>query len=555
MSSLSFTATTTTRPPGYMADANTSPLLRYRAFLPTLSAPTLQSTAAKYLVIFKPLLTPDPFTKTQKAVERDVTETTRREDDVFRRDPAKRVASLVKALLPFRELVESGQLEPEKVKGVPLCMASYKWLFHSSWYRVKPSDTARKFDHEENNPIAVIRENKFFIVSPVDATSGREPSVAELELQFNRIIAAAGETPDVYPVENNPIAVIRENKFFIVSPVDATSGREPSVAELELQFNRIIAAAGETPDVYPVGALTINNRDLWSEARKDLVDATPDGRNEECLRMIESAMIVVALDDTKPITREDVSWGMWVGDGRNRFYDKHQLIVYDNGRSGFLGEHSCMDGTPTLRMNEFILATLANGKIDLGPSTVSNPSSLPEPQQLTFQLNDTVKNHITSAAARFDALVAQHDLNVLHYEGYGKYPMKHYRPFRDIFNTLHGPPMARASIVISSVFKKMLKEGEDLPEIYKDPAFAKSSRWELSTSQLSSKYFEGWGYGEVFEDGFGLSYAIGDDYVRWTITNLKEKQKGAELRHYLAEAAMEVRKMLEAAEKVEKGKL
>ena len=44
--------------------------------------------------------------------------------------------------------------------------------------------------------------------------------------------------------------------------------------------------------------------------------------------------------------------------------------------------------------------------------------------------------------------------------------------------------------------KKMLKEGEPLPEIYTDPAFGLSSHWELSTSQLSSRYLDGWGYGE-----------------------------------------------------------
>jgi carnitine O-acetyltransferase len=57
------------------------------------------------------------------------------------------------------------------------------------------------------------------------------------------------------------------------------------------------------------------------------------------------------------------------------------------------------------------------------------------------------------------------------------------------------------------------------------------------------------------KDGFGLSYAIGDAYVRWTIMNLKGKRKGEELRHYLAEAAMEVKRMLEAAERAEKAKL
>jgi len=98
--------------------------------------------------------------------------------------------------------------------------------------------------------------------------------------------------------------------------------------------------------------------------------------------------------------------------------------------------------------------------------------------------------------------------------------------------------------------KKLIKPGEEeVPELYKDEAFARSSHWELSTSQLSSRYFDGWGYGEVVPDGYGLSYAIGDDYVRWTITSLKRRT--GELKHYLAEAATEVRQMLEAAEKKE----
>ena len=61
------------------------------------------------------------------------------------------------------------------------------------------------------------------------------------------------------------------------------------------------------------------------------------------------------------------------------------MIVYDNGRSGFLGEHLCMDGTPTLCMNEFVLASIAHGKADLGPTRV-NASRLPAVEELIFEL-------------------------------------------------------------------------------------------------------------------------------------------------------------------------
>lgn len=87
------------------------------------------------------------------------------------------------------------------------------------------------------------------------------------------------------------------------------------------------------------------------------------------------------------------------------------MIVFDNGRSGFLGEHSCMDGTSTLRMNEFMLAALAHDKVDLGTVEV-DPTALPQPEELVFEVNDTVKELVKGAEKRFDELVGAHDLHV-----------------------------------------------------------------------------------------------------------------------------------------------
>ena len=43
--------------------------------------------------------------------------------------------------------------------------------------------------------------------------------------------------------------------------------------------------------------------------------------------------------------------------------------------------------------------------------------------------------------------------------------------------------------------KKLVKENEELPEFFKDPSFARTNNWEMSTSQLGSEYIDGWGYG------------------------------------------------------------
>jgi len=150
-------------------------------------------------------------------------------------------------------------------------MSSYKWLFHASRYPVKPSDTAEKFDPKTNNHIIVVRQNRFYVV----------------------------------PLAND-------------------AGVEFSAAEVESQLQNIIAHAGSTPHPTPIGALTSDNRDLWSDARDVLLAASPSGKNAQLLKKIEGAMIVLALDDTKPITREDISWQTWVGNGRNRWFDKHQ---------------------------------------------------------------------------------------------------------------------------------------------------------------------------------------------------------------------------------------
>ena len=397
------------------------------------------------------------------------------------------------------------------------------------------------------------------------------------------------------------------------------------------QFNKIKSLAGSEASEISIGSFTSDNRDLWTENRAKLLAASP--KNAALLEKIESAMIVVALDDASPVTRDQVSWETWTGNTRNRFFDKHQIIVFENGKSGFLGEHSCMDGTPTLRMNEFILGAIDKGKVDLTEASVP-ASALPPVEELKFEVNEEVKTALKDAEQRYSELLGDHHMKVFHYEGYGKNLMKQHKISPDAwaqmvkqlaFHKLEGRPgvcyesaqtrkfkLGRTEVIRSAsqqskewveameadqkidptklreLFRsavsrhtqyaawaadgvgvdrhlfglKMLipasSQPKSVPSIYTDPAFSKSNHWELSTSQLSSPYFDGWGYGEVVPDGFGLSYSIGDDYVRWTVTSSEKGGRGKEanerLVHYLAEAAGELRKVMEAAAKADAAK-
>ncbi|KAG6876954.1 hypothetical protein C0992_011240, partial [Termitomyces sp. T32_za158] len=262
----------------YTEDPAAPPMLRFQASLPPLPVPALESTVSKYLETLTPLLTPTQLAHSKAVAaeflaspQASVLQQRLKEraaavgdnwlsewwDDVAYlgyRDPVvvyvsyfyvhvahplrstapSSAAQLIKAMLPFRALVESGTLEPEKVRGAPLCMASYKWLFHSSRYPVIPSDTATKFPAATHNHLVVMRKNRFFLVPLAHPDTGAELSAAELELQFSRIRDTA--------VEPGP----------------------------------------------PVGALTSDHRDNWTRAREVLL-AVPG--NAEKARLIESAMI------------------------------------------------------------------------------------------------------------------------------------------------------------------------------------------------------------------------------------------------------------------------
>ena len=139
-------------PPNYVEDPSAPTVLRFEASLPRLPVPTLSSTGAKYLETVQPHLTPLEYERTRNIVKSFVQSDLGKKlqerlqaraadpdiknwladwwnevaymayrdpvvvyvsyfyvhaDDAWRKDQVKRAASLIKAILPFRAMVES----------------------------------------------------------------------------------------------------------------------------------------------------------------------------------------------------------------------------------------------------------------------------------------------------------------------------------------------------------------------------------------------------------------------------------------------------------------
>ncbi|KAJ7698930.1 acyltransferase ChoActase/COT/CPT [Mycena rosella] len=462
---------------------------------------------------------------------------------------AARAAYLTRATLLFRRQYKRGLLEPEATKDGPLCMDTYRWMF----------DCCR-----------------------VPGPEGLDWSIS---------YAKPGDTGD----EGHHIVVFRNNRAWKV-PTER-SGEIVSTYELSQQMKYIYEnSEGEYPGV---GVLTASNRDVWA---KDYAELASSPHNAAILQAIQSAAFTISLDSSAPLSPVHHSRALWHGDVvdgvpvglQNRWVDKPvQYIVFDNGVAGLMGEHSAMDGTPTARLADEVLRSIAQ----LHPGRYDREDKLMTPIPLDWEVSPVTQRAIEVANGAARELVEGQELG-FHLTKYGKRVIKTYGVSPDSWaqmvvqlayrRLLGGAPrtggtyeaastrrffkgrteairvvssesdawaasmddpdvsrkerkqlfdaavakhgtVARAAGMGQGVdrhlfgLKKLVKEGEEVPALFTDPVFLRSSNWVLSTSAVFSKHFPVYGWGEVVPDGFGVAYMTGfEDHLQFTVTSRKE---------------------------------
>ncbi len=90
----------------------------------------------------------------------------------------------------------------------------------------------------------------------------------------------------------------------------------------------------------------------------------------------------------------------------------------------------------------------------------------------------------------------------------------------------------------------LIQPNEEKPALFTDPAYTKSCHWNLSTSQITSEYYDGYGWGEVVADGYGIAYMVKENALHFNLTSLHLQNDVMEA--YIHEAVEEMKEVFEA---------
>jgi len=279
-------------------------------------------------------------------------------DDPLRTNQVDRAAGVIHASAKFYSQIVNETLTPDLERTTPLSMYQYTRLFGS--YRV---------------PLA----------------SGRDDC-----------ITAKG---------SRHIAVTINDRIFTLD-IFRRDGTPVPEGDLRVALEEILKKSrdGCPKCGAPVSIFTSQNRDVWAVNRGMLLN---DSLNHQSLNAVDSALFVVVLDPHAPRTLEQANHIMFTGDMRNRWFDKFQIIVTNNGIAGINMEHTPVDGHTALRLMVEIPSLLS-------AETKKEASEFkPEVHQLQWHVNGDIRRAIGVAEKDAANLIASVDSRMLEFKEFG----------------------------------------------------------------------------------------------------------------------------------------
>lgn len=215
------------------------------------------------------------------------------------------------------------------------------------------------------------------------------------------------------------LLVMRKGNMYVFDIIDR-DGNLVKPAEIQSHLKYILSDSTPAP-AFPLSVLTSENRDVWAGLRDKLIGAG----NAEDLRVVDSALFCLCLDDESMRDHIHISHNMLHGNGCNRWYDKSfSLIVTKDGQAAINFEHSWGDGVAVLRFqNEVFKDTTEKPLVHPG-SAAAAVDSASAVRRLQFKLNKELENGIQKAKENIDSAVSKLTIDAMEFKRGGKEQLK-----------------------------------------------------------------------------------------------------------------------------------
>jgi carnitine O-acetyltransferase len=279
-----------------------------------------------------------------------------------------RAAGLVAAAVDYKLLLDAEGVPPVAMRGQPVSMVQYKFLFSTT----------------------------------------RIPGVAQDTVRAPHTAEWPG------PSAARHIVVFHRGNMFRLEVLDEDGRRYPP-ADLEAGLRGIMRAAAEpaAPGT-SVGHLTTRARADWASSRQALLAHHP--ANADALEAVETALFCLCLEESAPADTQEACDRLLHGDSGNRWFDKAvSLIVFADGTAGINVEHCLLDGVTIVGMVDALLDWPAA----LRPPPPAAPQGVPPVKAIGFELDDDLRADVQAAAESFAAYAADTATRVLSFEDFG----------------------------------------------------------------------------------------------------------------------------------------
>ncbi len=314
-----------------------------------------------------------------------------------RNNQVNRAASLIVSALAFVRAVRREELPPDILKGQPLDMYQYSRLFGTA--RIPTENGCQIGQDSDSQHIVVLCHGQFYWFDVLDQNSDIIMTEKDLAINLQTIVSDAQQTPIQ----------------------DAAKGA--------------------------IGVLSTETRKIWSGLR-DILTRDEGSNNAESLSIVDSALFIICLDYAEPSTPAELAQnmlcgtssierGVQIGTCTNRWYDKLQIIVCENGSAGINFEHTGVDGHTVLRFASDVytdtilrFARTINGQAPSLWASVSpdpakrDPDSFGEvsttPHKLEWDMSPELGIAVRFAETRLADLIQQNEFETLDFSAYGK---------------------------------------------------------------------------------------------------------------------------------------